>query len=156
MKVSKTKKKQTAFCSETPSAWKLHQREIFAVAVAAVFIFSVLSLGSYNMCDNTFFFFSSKNLDSGITNLAGSIGAQVAAALLFFLGAEAYLLLVSLLVIASSLLKNHHKKLSWIKLVWFMVFVSTGQDFVKYMKSQARPLFLEELLENGFLNLFKK
>jgi DNA segregation ATPase FtsK/SpoIIIE-like protein len=126
MKVSKTKKKQTAFCSETPSAWKLHQREIFAVAVAAVFIFSALSLGSYNICDNSPFFFSSKNLDSGITNLTGSIGAQVASALLFFFGAEAYLLLTSLLIIAGSLFKKHNEKLSCMSLFWFTVFVSTG------------------------------
>jgi len=72
-----------------------YRKEICGVIVAGLFIFSLLSLWSFNPYDSSWFYFSSTA--EPITNWCGMIGAQLAGVLVYFFGSASYFFICSLL-----------------------------------------------------------
>lgn len=115
------KGKKKGFASQKPTVWQQYHREVVAVAFAALFSITLLAIFSYNPHDNTLLSFSSKT--QGITNLAGSFGANLAALLLYFFGSAAYTFLAMLLVPAYVLLWCGKEVRQRVRMVWLPLLV---------------------------------
>ncbi len=72
-----------------------YRREVVALGYATMLAYGALAIFSYNAHDNTLFYFSSTA--GGVTNWAGSLGANLAALLFFLWGAATYMLWAVLL-----------------------------------------------------------
>ena len=66
-------------------------REIVLICLGACTIFFTLALISFNSSDNSWFFYTSRQLQT--TNYCGPVGADIAALLLFMFGAGAFVLI---------------------------------------------------------------
>lgn len=104
----KKKKKYKRFSIELPKGKQQSARfkEMYGVMLVAISLFFIVSVASHNPNDATLFSYSSGHNE--ISNLAGWIGAHIAAILLYLLGSAVYALLASLIVPAGVLLSGSY------------------------------------------------
>lgn len=75
-------------------SWNHYQQEIIVLSLFVLALFIAVSLISFNPCDNSWVYFSTRN--GAITNKCGALGAHVAALCFYLFGSASFFIVVAL------------------------------------------------------------